>query len=221
MIRMKKGKWSRPDFILFYYRYRPQPIISNSDAGADPRMVRFGTGPPFWQINHANSAYFRLFLGYFGVISVTRPPLLDLGPLFLHILDPALQMYGGYYTNLRVACFVCHLKTKNTFWKNNVYILKQIVNSNWNFSRPSSFSAVCTHFILIPHGSTWRSTFLVSNESSYFLIIPPKFQFQICYTLEVKAEYVLFWGTNFDFLMYFHNSLIPSVTYLFLPRERK
>ena len=43
--------------------------------GADPRMVRIGTGPPFWQINHANSAYFRLFLGYFGVISATRPPL--------------------------------------------------------------------------------------------------------------------------------------------------
>ena len=34
-------------------------------------------------------------LGYFGafligVISANRPPLLDLGPLFLHILDPAL-----------------------------------------------------------------------------------------------------------------------------------
>ena len=40
--------------------------------------------PPFWQINHANSAYFRLFLGYFGVISATRPPLLDLGPLFTY-----------------------------------------------------------------------------------------------------------------------------------------
>ena len=38
--------------------------------------------PPFWQINHANSAYFRLFLGYFWVISTTRPPLLDLGPPF-------------------------------------------------------------------------------------------------------------------------------------------
>ena len=30
--------------------------------------------PPFWQINHTNSAYFRLFLGYFGVISATPPP---------------------------------------------------------------------------------------------------------------------------------------------------
>ena len=38
-------------------------------------MVRIGTGPPFWQINHANSAYFRLFLGYFQVIWATRPPL--------------------------------------------------------------------------------------------------------------------------------------------------
>ena len=58
--------------------------------GADPHMVRIGTGPPFWQINHANSAYFRLFLGYFRVISATRPPLLDLGLPFLHILDPPL-----------------------------------------------------------------------------------------------------------------------------------
>ena len=46
-------------------------------------MVRIGTGPPFWQINHANSAYFRLFLGYFGVVSAIRPPLLDLGPPLL------------------------------------------------------------------------------------------------------------------------------------------
>ena len=40
--------------------------------------------PPFWQINHANSAYFRLFLGYFQVISATRPLLLDLAPLFTY-----------------------------------------------------------------------------------------------------------------------------------------
>ena len=69
------------------------------DPGADPRMVRIGTGPPFWQINHANSAYFRLFLGYFGVISVTRPPLLDLGPLFLHILDLALAWPEHWNSN--------------------------------------------------------------------------------------------------------------------------
>ena len=65
-------------------------------TGADPHMVRIGTGPPFWQINHANSAYFRLFLGYFRVISATRPPLLDLGLPFLHILDPPL--YHGSTT---------------------------------------------------------------------------------------------------------------------------
>ena len=43
--------------------------------------------PPFWQINHANSAYFRVFWGYFRVISATRPP-------FLHILDPPLCVHG-------------------------------------------------------------------------------------------------------------------------------
>ena len=34
-----------------------------------------------------------------------------------------------------------------------------------------------------------------------------------------KCTYLGF--TNFDFLMYFHNSLIPSVTFLFLPQESK
>ena len=54
-------------------------------TGADPRMVRIGTGPPFWQINHANSAYFRLFLGYFWVISATRaPPFWISAPLFTY-----------------------------------------------------------------------------------------------------------------------------------------
>ena len=84
-------------------------------AGADPRMVRIGTGPPFWQINHVNSAYFRLFLGYFRVISAIRPPLLDLGPLFLHILDPPLVcvcvgcgcVWGGVVCVFVCFCFVC------------------------------------------------------------------------------------------------------------------
>ena len=54
---------------------KPVSAKIKGEAGADPRMVRIGTGPPFWQINHANSAYFRLFLGYFGVISANWPPL--------------------------------------------------------------------------------------------------------------------------------------------------
>ena len=82
-------------------------FIKYKVSGADPHMVRIGTGPPFWQINHANSAYFRLFLGYFWVISATWPPLLDLGLPFLHILDPPLgiklfskkQCLHNYATN--------------------------------------------------------------------------------------------------------------------------
>ena len=49
----------------------------------------------------------------------------------------------------------------------------------------------------------------------------PKFQLQIHYTLKLIAENAPISGTNFDFLMYFYNSIIPSVTYLFLPQERK
>ena len=41
--------------------------------------------PPFWQVNHANSACF-------GAISAKFPPILTLGPLFLQILDPALDV---------------------------------------------------------------------------------------------------------------------------------
>ena len=61
-------------------------------AGADPCMVRIGTPPPpLWQINHAKSAYFRLFLGYFQIISATCPLPFGSRPPFLHILDPPLS----------------------------------------------------------------------------------------------------------------------------------
>ena len=59
--------------------------MAGGQPGADPRMVRIGTGPPFWQVNHANSAYFRLFLGYFWFISNTRPPFWILPPPLFYI----------------------------------------------------------------------------------------------------------------------------------------
>ena len=81
---------------------------------------------------------------------------------------------------------------------------------------------VCSHCILIPQGSTGSSTFLASNESPYFSH----------YNLKISASNSLYFGsynrkctyfqyTNLDFLMYVHNSLIPSVSFLLLPQERK
>ena len=61
-------------------------------------------------------------------------------------------------------------------------------------------------------------------KAHIFLIITEKFSFQIHKTLEVIAENVpisVYGSTNFDFRLYFHDSLIPTVTYLFLPQERK
>ena len=58
-------------------------------------------------------------------------------------------------------------------------------------------------------------------KAHIFLIITPKFQLQIHYTLEVIVENVPISLYQFDFLMYFHISLISSVTYLFLPQETK
>ena len=78
--------------------YSLQIHCFHHDAGADPRIVRIGTAPPlFWQINHANSAYFRLFWGYFRVISATRPPFGSRPPPFLHILDPPLMMHTNCF----------------------------------------------------------------------------------------------------------------------------
>ena len=77
--------------VIITFRYgwcQPDPLTPYS--GADPRMVRIDTGPPpFWQINHANSAYFMLFWGYFRVISATQPQFW-ISPPLLHILDPPL-----------------------------------------------------------------------------------------------------------------------------------
>ena len=85
--------------------------------------------PPFWQINHANSAYFRLFLGYFRVISATRPPLLNLGLPFLHILDPPLQEPSKIKSEHVICCnlcklyFICSKNSWNAFFQVlNVYV---------------------------------------------------------------------------------------------------
>ena len=64
--------------------------ISGPEHGACIALVHKGGStygpnwhrPPLWQINHANSAYLRLFLGYFQVISATRPSFESRPPHF-------------------------------------------------------------------------------------------------------------------------------------------
>ena len=71
-----------------------------------------------------------------------------------------------------------------------------------------------------PRGSTGRSTFWCQKKAHIFLIVTPRFQLQIHFTLAVMAENVPISGMQIvDFLMYFHNSLFPSATFLFLPKE--
>ena len=104
-------------------------LIKLHESGADPRMVQISTAPPpFWQINHANSTYFRLFLGYFWVISATRPPLLDLAPPFLHILDPPLWMdvMSQHIPICMLSSFIASFLHPHTFlwFKNNPSVLR-------------------------------------------------------------------------------------------------
>ena len=76
-------------------------------------------------------------------------------------------------------------------------------------------------YIRIPRVQPEVACFLVSNESpSFSHNNPKKFQPQILNTLEVIAENVLISGIPIFFLLYLHNSLIPSVTYFFAPREK-
>ena len=103
--------WAKsPDFskifknLSQFWTHRPIHIqnfvfCKGSFTGADPHMVRIGTGPPFWQINHANSAYFRLFLGYFRVISATRPPPFGSRPPLFTYPGSAPDSYipGGWF----------------------------------------------------------------------------------------------------------------------------
>ena len=83
------------------------------------------------------------------------------------------------------------------------------------------FKVVCSHCILIPQGSIGSTFFFVSNENPYFFFH---------YNSKISASNSLYydsysrkctysWYTNFDFLTYFHNSLIFSVTFLFLLQD--
>ena len=71
-------------------------------------------------------------------------------------------------------------------------------------------------------GATERSSFLMLHESPYFSHYKPQISASnSLYFVLYSRKCTYFWYTNFYFLIYFHNSLIPSVTSLFLPHERK
>ena len=80
-------------FAHFFFKFRSIFLIFPQTSGADPSMVRIGTAPPpLWQINHANSAYFRLFWAIFRLYQPPAPPPFVSRPSFLHILDPPLNL---------------------------------------------------------------------------------------------------------------------------------
>ena len=64
--------------------------------------------------------------------------------------------------------------------------------------------------------------FSSQTKSPYFSHYNPKISSSnSLYFRSYSRKCTYFRFTNFDFLMYFHNSLIPSVTFLFLPKDRK
>ena len=89
-IYLQTGSNSVKGFRIFLqlFCYQAPPSFDQFGwPGADPGMS------PFWQLNHANSAYF-------GTISANFPSISTLGPLFLQILGPALlTAYKGCSMN--------------------------------------------------------------------------------------------------------------------------
>ena len=71
--------------------------------------------PPPWQINHANSAYFRLFLGYFRVISATRPPFGSRPPFYISWIHPWLS-YNNFTDKNQNGCVLTNLTKKQCFF---------------------------------------------------------------------------------------------------------
>ena len=135
-------------------------------AGADPRMVRIGTGPPFWQINHANSAYFRLFLGYFGVISANRPPLFTYpgsSPVFVLIISLCVEVFAG---GLQLGSSP-HEAYFCTLWD---WTRKHFISSISNTTYLLFYFRICKQNILY-----WQLNFKIASKTT----------FTSCYLVEI------------------------------------
>ena len=84
------------------------------------------------------------------------------------------------------------------------------------------FKVIGSHCIFIPKESTGNCSCFGVDESPYFSHYNPKISASnSLYFRSCSRKCTCFRYTNFDFHMYFHNSLIPSVIYVFLLQERK
>ena len=82
-----------------------------------------------------------------------------------HMLQYKTLSRGNCTPDHKLACFALYLKIVNTFLKNNVYILKQIVQKTkkwqWNFSRPIDSKVMdqnSQNIVLINSSRTTRPT---------------------------------------------------------------
>ena len=85
-----------------------------------------------------------------------------------------------------------------------------------------AIKVVCSHCILIPQDSTGSSTLCCQMKVHVFLIITPKFQLQIHYTLVVIAESVPISGIPIlVFLYIFITASFPMSHSYFCPRREE
>ena len=86
----------------------------------------------------------------------------------------------------------------------------------------SNLKVGCSHCIFIPQGSTRSSKYFLCQMKAHIFLINPKISAQnLLYLRRYSWKCTYFHYINFDFLMYFHNSLIPSVTSLPPPKCKK
>ena len=136
-----------------------------------------------------------------------------------------LYLDGSTFVYFKQQKAIHLLDTHSADW-NITYIFKIYLNilKVKHKHKTSSLKALMS-ITFHPQGSTESSILCVcvsmSNESLHFSH----------YNLKISASNSLYFGKYtrkcthssipIDFLMYFNNSLIPSVKYLFLPQERK
>ena len=128
--------------------------------------------PPFWQINHANSAYFRLFLGYFRVISATRPPFwISASPFYISWIRPCnlLQKLSAGSPPVGGKNLQCCLKANIRY--SSMRILWKFLLTSRGSNMPFLVTMIC-----LGCSSTGRDRIKAATSSAVFHLANWKYQ---------------------------------------------
>ena len=140
------------------------------------------------------------------VRSIAPPP-----PIIVRTKQTCFGKSHLFDSNFQTPGSICTKKNKTTvgFLRSHLTQEKEKVTS--------LIKVVCSHRILTSQGLTGSSTFSGVKWKPIFSQTPKSSASNSLYFGSYSRKCTYFQCTNFDFLMYFHNSLISTVAYIFLP----